>query len=737
MAASNRPYANRILPAWIWPSSAAAATAAAEDFERKKTVHEDTARQYRVTAGQLEQMTEGAMSEAMITEHQLLAVEHINIARIDDEFAAMGRRLAEMAHSLSAHLDDIDYEVQQEISSSPPARHAAIIAEAHAKAEAILAAFTADVVGVRAQAEKEVGQLAAGIIGRAPTDKGPTTQALSNEPQHRGEKSGSSGQTGLHNAGDAPGSRSGQGDPHVRGDISDLPDGPAVGGSPRGDPQLRGELLGGPIATGVPATPAPCAPLPSPLSGGAIGGGGAPSGGGGLSSGLGGGTSLSGLTPGLGNLSGGTTSPSGLSGGSATPGAVVDSSALSRAAAAGGAAAPVVSPISPAPPLPGPTSAAPPPTAGAVSAAPPALPAGLASAGAHNPIPAAMSGGNPMAASSPASGVMLPPTGMGGPAAQVPAGGATVPATVSTTSGGASAGSGGSVSANAAPTVVPASVVTPAAGAEGRVRPQPSVDVLAATRLAWELARAGDLRNYLLDWAVGKFRSSSGLETVVISNDGSGFLPEGVYLPRDVRLLVADPLVEQEFRDYWFGWQDPARVLVAYAGLRAAGNEWQLVAAASTGPLDALREAHIECGWADREHSPLASENWQPPGLDGLHVHRLEFEHPDLYGRLQRVANVEGPYHDRLMWPLASQLWAAARTSGVDVPLVLRSVWKILEANGEPSAEVWAEFGRELDRFSIVEVGVKRAGFGCASPEDDSSGREMYRAHWLMAGRWR
>ena len=92
MAASNRTYANRILPAWMWPSSAAAATAAAEDFERKKVVHEDTARQYRVAAGQLEQMTEGAMSEAMVTEHQLLAVDHTNIARIDDEFAAMGRR---------------------------------------------------------------------------------------------------------------------------------------------------------------------------------------------------------------------------------------------------------------------------------------------------------------------------------------------------------------------------------------------------------------------------------------------------------------------------------------------------------------------------------------------------------------------------------------------------------------------------------------------------------------------
>jgi hypothetical protein len=30
----------------------------------------------------------------MITEHRLLAVDHSNIARVDDEFAAMGRRLA-------------------------------------------------------------------------------------------------------------------------------------------------------------------------------------------------------------------------------------------------------------------------------------------------------------------------------------------------------------------------------------------------------------------------------------------------------------------------------------------------------------------------------------------------------------------------------------------------------------------------------------------------------------------
>ena len=54
-----------------------------------------------------------------------------------------------------------------------------------------------------------------------------------------------------------------------------------------------------------------------------------------------------------------------------------------------------------------------------------------------------------------------------------------------------------------------------------------------------------------------------------MSNEGSGYVPEGMYLPRDVRVMVADPLVGKDFRDYWFGWQDPARVLVAYAGLRA------------------------------------------------------------------------------------------------------------------------------------------------------------------------
>ena len=183
-----------------------------------------------------------------------------------------------------------------------------------------------------------------------------------------------------------------------------------------------------------------------------------------------------------------------------------------------------------------------------------------------------------MAGAPAAGGMMLPPPGMGGPAAPAVAGGAaaTVPATAPASSGGGGAGSGGAVNPNAGATLVPASVVTPAAGAAQRVRPL-SPDVLAAAALAWELARSGDVRAYPLDWAVGVFRSPSGSETVVMSGDGSGYVPVGVFLPRSARLMVSDPLVDREFRERWFGWADPARCWLStrhYAGM-TSGSWWR------------------------------------------------------------------------------------------------------------------------------------------------------------------
>lgn len=75
-----------VVPSWMWPTTAEASAASAKRLEADKKIHEGRAAKYRVAASQLSESTEGAMSEAMITEHQLLAVDHTNIARILDEY---------------------------------------------------------------------------------------------------------------------------------------------------------------------------------------------------------------------------------------------------------------------------------------------------------------------------------------------------------------------------------------------------------------------------------------------------------------------------------------------------------------------------------------------------------------------------------------------------------------------------------------------------------------------------
>jgi len=52
---------------------------------------------------------------------------------------------------------------------------------------------------------------------------------------------------------------------------------------------------------------------------------------------------------------------------------------------------------------------------------------------------------------------------------------------------------------------------------------------------------------------VGKFRYVVGVGDGGDLERRVRYVPDGVYLPRDVRLLVADTLVEQEFVIYWLG----------------------------------------------------------------------------------------------------------------------------------------------------------------------------------------
>ncbi|MBE5502710.1 hypothetical protein E3G56_005336 [Mycobacteroides abscessus] len=361
---------------------------------------------------------------------------------------------------------------------------------------------------------------------------------------------------------------------------------------------------------------------PSPLSGGGVPSSGGSSGGG-LGSGLGSNPLSSALGGGLGQspaggLGSGLSSTNPAAAASNSGSAVNPGAAFARGFSSASSAVPP--PVSSAPPAAGTGSA--PPVAGpalapAVSGAASGGP--VAAAGAHGMVtPATAAGG----AGGPTSSFpLLPSPGMGAPAA-AGATAAVAPAGSAATTAAAAGSSSTGAAGNVGPTLVPAAVVS-AVDPDRAVRGL-SPDAKAAALLAWRLWHDCREVGLPVNWAVGVFRSSEGTETVVHSTEGSGYVPANVHIPRGVRLLVADDLVDSDFRKKWFGWADPIDVLAEYAAVRQAQG-WHLVAAAVVGvagnrqALDRQVE-FVACSIDDSPHKP----GDPVAALDQMHVHRLQ-----------------------------------------------------------------------------------------------------------------
>ena len=732
----------------MWPTTEGMARAAAQDFAAAKSIHESSAQDYHVAASRLSELTEGAASEAMIYAHKRVAIDFDTTADIAGHLDNTMQAGAALANRLTAYLDQIDHDAQKEIDAAPAPLRPGIVTKWQGIAKAAHEDFTAAVVDLTAYAQRTVDPLVAGMSAGHKADKpDDSTQPLDDSTTgHRDDNSG---------RGDGRDSGTGS-----RGDLTNTPthspesrtgvrDG--LTGTPTPDPAAstgsRDDLTNPPITlVGPPAAPRPANPSTPPLDGGlptGMSGGFPASGIPGSGQGLGGGNPLSSLTSGMGNLPG-TQAPGvpGVPAGAGSvptvsgPAAAGDpSAALARGLAAGsGASSSLSGAIPPATPQ---AAAAATPMAGPAPTVP-APPAGMAaSSGAvAPPSPAPPSVTAPPATPMP----MLPPPGMGGPAApggavSAPAPGLQVaPATVPATSAPAA---GPAMATPAGPAPIPAPVAT---AAQRAAQPRGlSADVLAANQLAWELQAACEKSGYPLDWAVGAFRSASAVETVVMSGDGFGYVPEGVFLPRSVRLLVADPVVKQDkaFRDYWFGWVDPARVLVTYAGLRAE-SDWRLVAAASTRSVNPFEQAGVEHGRPClRENSPLLKQEstWQPPGLDDMHVHRLQLEYPSSYDRLARVTDVG--LQTRLMAPLGQELVQEVKSSvGVDCPAELGAVWAaLMNRREEPSPQEWASYDEAFKGRVLLYPYVIRPGtyYGQLPEEVSREDHAAYERAWLVA----
>ncbi|MEI2776398.1 MAG: hypothetical protein V9G19_10590 [Tetrasphaera sp.] len=502
-------------------------------------------------------------------------------------------------------------------------------------------------------------------------------------------------------------------------------------------------------------TPAPRPAAASPLGGGAPSMSGLGSGGGGMGSGGGipkmpgglgsGGMPGTGSNPlsGVGQMPGAGSGlpnagglPTASNAGGASPLSAFNQGAAATAGMGGG--------IPPAPP-PAPASPSPAPSAGGHAAPAAAAPGGGVSPAAAQPgvvAPAAPAsaptgvgvgagGGAPM---------MLPPGSMGPPAAAIPPPAATVPAgTVGSTNTAPAAPTSAAAGAAAGPTLIPASVVAAGQTAAAQERRE-SADAAAARELVSKLQHAAYLAGSpMTGWAVGVFRSPSGTEIVITTNDGAGYIPAGVFVPRSVRVLATDPLVDNDFRQLWFGWADPAQILVEYAQLRAQWG-WRLVAAASTLPTPALRDAGVEHPPAcTRETNPLLQPGVQVPApvLDDMHAHRLALLWPEMYPRLLRIMDADPIYQDRIVSAVTAALIRAATSQAqpVDIPDAVRHIWEIRGGDREPTTQQWAKYNAEAQIFNGTTAMTRPAFMtgGAGHPRDYSEDLAVYRAHWLVA----
>ena len=319
-----------------------------------------------------------------------------------------------------------------------------------------------------------------------------------------------------------------------------------------------------------------------------------------------------------------------------------------------------------------------------------------------------------------------------GAAAVVPAAGApTAPASVP------------SVSTAAAPVApLPPGVVgsgvgaSAAAGVEAVRSVLPDALLASAVQLVYQLLH--DSRLYpFLDWCVGVFKTPSGVETVVVSSEGTGFIPVGVFAPRNVRMLFSVPGLSAGFRARWFGWANPAQTMLAYAELLADHNPnislYALAVSNSQGGSSLpARDAGVtyfeDCSLLT---SPIPRDA-AASELDDTHVHRLETFDAGLYARLTDVGGATPPDRSQT-WKatVAAVVKALDRASALRdlaVPPVIREILQALTAG----------VGVPEDRWAALEMEHLTEAANSASHRPgrmlDSAGASPYaRAHHNLA----
>ncbi|MBP1823190.1 hypothetical protein J3E61_006826 [Mycobacterium sp. OAE908] len=294
----------------------------------------------------------------------------------------------------------------------------------------------------------------------------------------------------------------------------------------------------------------------------------------------------------------------------------------------------------------------------------------------------------------------LPPFGSDIPSAPAPSG------AVSPAAGGASGSPAASgISSSSAPVApLPPGVVGSGVGAsagaasEGIRSSLPDPLLESAEQIVYQLLHASRLYLFL-DWCVGMFRTRSGVETIIVSSEGTGYIPQGVFVPRAARMLFSDPTLGPRFASRWFSWANPAETMVAFAELVTTNNPnvelWALAVSTDHGGSSApAREAGVPHFAECSVNSAAAIRDDAPAmALDSQHLHRLEtLDHAE-YTRLIGLGDGRRPDQSEAWRTTVTAADTTMRRAGelLDfvVPPVVREVIDLLGKGVRVPPDCW------------------------------------------------
>lgn len=682
---------------------------------------------------------------------------YINDSEIDfakekflTEASQAGQKVADEVLAAKSHLDHLDWDAHQKIEEMAKAGPLSEAAKWALIGQTSVAAASY-VTGAAAQIASQAAKITAAV--NIPHRSGGTPNGTPGKPFHESPKIDRPGEVkpmgNEHGKEDGEGRGGSDGQPHQSGTGEDKADkakdaAKEVGNPTKDASQLREGGQGRDTGSKQPSLGN--AAGASPFSGGSpsgSGGSGSGSPASGLGSGLMGGGSnpaqalQSGLkgaggSPGSGLSSGGSGLGKGMPGGggpgsgsSAAQMNPVRDFARGFSSSAGSSATPLAQPASHAAPPPAPAApAAPAPAAGTSAPASP-LSGMAAPPPAAAPPPPGVGGAGVGGAGPNPSGLAPVGSDMARHAAAAPGPGVSGVAP----SGGSSGSSATSIAGTAGTAAMGAGLLGVAHGSSAnRAGAAPRDPLLAdAVELVFKLMHAS--RFYPgIDWCAAVFRSEGVTETVITSNEGAGYIPVGVFIPRSVRHLFSDSLVSKEFEDEWFGHTDPVATMMAYAELRR-GQDGLLpvhaLAASSLmgGALAAAETAGVEhLHLCDKSESPYQGSNVDQV-LDELHVHRLGVIDPGLLSWMHssdRTLSEITAMADELSTKAFHATSARLGTSQIIIPDVGAAVFNQL-SNGEVVDEsLW-------DRL-FTAMQFAQGAAGAARPSADSGlGIEVYR----------